>query len=61
MIISCDDLNVYAFNLIDGPNINFNVTLTSAPLALKAFDSTSIIAIGDKNTGKAYIFKYNLD
>ncbi|KAL4493335.1 hypothetical protein ABPG73_007142 [Tetrahymena malaccensis] len=58
LIISCRDNNVYSFDLATG-DYQFICKLSSQPLALRAFSNSQIIAIGDFNSGIAYIFKFN--
>ncbi|EAR87180.2 transmembrane protein, putative (macronuclear) [Tetrahymena thermophila SB210] len=58
LIMTCDDNNVYSFNLQTG-NYQKLLTLSSQPLALKAFSKPQLVAIGDSNQGIAFIYKFN--
>ncbi|EAR87181.3 transmembrane protein, putative (macronuclear) [Tetrahymena thermophila SB210] len=58
LIISCDDNNVYSFDLQTG-NYQQLLTLSSQPLALKTFSKPQLVAIGDYNQGIAFIYKFN--
>ncbi|EAR87179.2 transmembrane protein, putative (macronuclear) [Tetrahymena thermophila SB210] len=58
LIISCDDNNAYSFDLQTG-NYQKLLTLSSQPLALKAFSKPQLVAIGDYNQGIAFIYKFN--
>ncbi|KAL4493336.1 hypothetical protein ABPG73_007143 [Tetrahymena malaccensis] len=58
LIMSCSDNNVYSFDLATGDN-QFICKLSTQPLALRSFSNSSLIAIGDFNSGIAQIFKFN--
>ncbi|EWS72560.1 hypothetical protein TTHERM_000630609 (macronuclear) [Tetrahymena thermophila SB210] len=58
LIISCSNSNVYSIDYTTGKFQNL-VQLSQQPAALKAFSNHQLVAIGDFNTGVAYIFKFN--
>ncbi|KAL4461937.1 hypothetical protein ABPG74_000782 [Tetrahymena malaccensis] len=58
LVMSCSDNNVYSFDLATG-DYQFICKLNTQPLALRAFSNSSLIAIGDLNSGIAKIFKFN--
>ncbi|KAL4511063.1 hypothetical protein ABPG73_008141 [Tetrahymena malaccensis] len=58
LIISCSNNNVYSFNLATG-NYQLLTKLSSQPLALRAFSTPQLVAIGDQNQGIALIYKFN--
>ncbi|KAL4493334.1 hypothetical protein ABPG73_007141 [Tetrahymena malaccensis] len=58
LIISCDDNKVYSLDYKTG-GFQTLVQLSQQPFALRAFSKANIVAIGDFNTGVAYIFKFN--
>ncbi|KAL4493337.1 hypothetical protein ABPG73_007144 [Tetrahymena malaccensis] len=59
LIISCDDNKVYSLDYTTG-NIQLLAQMSQQPYALKAFSKANIVAIGDFNSGVAYIFKFNI-
>ncbi|EAR91473.2 transmembrane protein, putative (macronuclear) [Tetrahymena thermophila SB210] len=59
LIISCDNNKVYSFNYTSG-DYQLLVQLSQQPFALRAFSKPKLVAIGDFNTGIAYIFKFNI-
>ncbi|KAL4511061.1 hypothetical protein ABPG73_008139 [Tetrahymena malaccensis] len=58
LIISCSNNNVYSFNLATG-SYQLLTKLSSQPLALRAFSTPQLVAIGDQNQGIALLYKFN--